>query len=298
MKYDIFISYRRDGGSEFARSVKSALESRGYSVFLDFDELKDGVFDERILSAIEQAPVFMFILSEYSLDRCVNEDDWVRREIEYAYGLGKHFIPVNKDGDFTSLPVGMPQTIAEVFGRNQYSEIMIGQLFEASMDKMIKERIVPFVKRPARRIIPRILGYLIIVAVVVAAGLLATGRSKAFAAIDRYETILVHADSLALIDDSVNVAMKYVIEAESVALQYADTKYADRFSNHAEESRDKIEKTLDAIFVRNRNFADFYMDKYREDGDIADKKRALEYLDKALEVKYDDELAAMRRILQ
>ena len=277
MKYDIFISYRRDGGSEFARSVKSALEARGYSVFLDFDELKDGVFDERILSAIEQAPVFMFILSEYSLDRCVNEDDWVRKEIEYAYGLGKHFIPVNKDGDFTSLPVGLSQTIVEVFGRNQYSEIMIGQLFEASMDKMIKERIVPFVKRPARRTAPRIFGFLVVLSALVAAGLLASGRSKALAAVDRYETILIHADSLALIDDSINVAMKYVLEAETVALEYADTKYADRFSNHAEESRHTIEKALDAIFVRNRNFADFYMDRYREDGDISDKKRALEY---------------------
>ena len=35
MAYDIFISYRRDGGKELARPLKSELELRGYRVFLD-----------------------------------------------------------------------------------------------------------------------------------------------------------------------------------------------------------------------------------------------------------------------
>ena len=52
MAYDIFISYRRDGGKEWARSLKSELDRRGYRVFLDFDELKDGIFDRRIMDAI------------------------------------------------------------------------------------------------------------------------------------------------------------------------------------------------------------------------------------------------------
>ena len=84
MAYDIFISYRRDGGKELARPLKSELELRGYRVFLDFDELKDGVFDRRIMEAIDAAPIFMVILSPHALDRCANADDWVRREIEYA----------------------------------------------------------------------------------------------------------------------------------------------------------------------------------------------------------------------
>ena len=127
MKYDVFISYRREGGSEFARSVKAELERKNYSVFLDFDELKDGKFDERILEAIAEAPVFLFILSSHSLDRCVNEDDWVRKEIEHAYSLGKHIIPVNKDGDFGHLPEGLPEPLVTIFATNQYSDIMVGQ---------------------------------------------------------------------------------------------------------------------------------------------------------------------------
>lgn len=63
MVYDIFISYRREGGKELARSLKSELERRGYRVFLDFDELNDGIFDRRIMEAIDASPIFMVLLS-------------------------------------------------------------------------------------------------------------------------------------------------------------------------------------------------------------------------------------------
>ena len=63
MVYDIFISYRREGGKELARSLKSELERRGYRVFLDFDELNDGIFDRRIMEAIDVSPIFMVLLS-------------------------------------------------------------------------------------------------------------------------------------------------------------------------------------------------------------------------------------------
>lgn len=82
-KYDIFISYRREGGDKYARTIQQALEKQ-YRVFLDFDELKDGVFDQRILDAINESPVFLLILSKGALDRCVNEKDWVRQEILQA----------------------------------------------------------------------------------------------------------------------------------------------------------------------------------------------------------------------
>ncbi|MBR1464544.1 MAG: toll/interleukin-1 receptor domain-containing protein [Prevotella sp.] len=60
--YDIFISYRRDGGDKYARIIQSALEKHQYKVFLDFDELNDGVFDNRIKEAIKEAPVFFAYL--------------------------------------------------------------------------------------------------------------------------------------------------------------------------------------------------------------------------------------------
>ena len=55
-KYDIFISYRRVGGAQYARILQLMLSQRGYRVFLDYDELRDGVFGKKIKAAIQEAP--------------------------------------------------------------------------------------------------------------------------------------------------------------------------------------------------------------------------------------------------
>ncbi len=150
MAYDIFISYRRDGGKELARPLKSELELRGYRVFLDFDELKDGVFDRRIMEAIDAAPIFMVILSPHALDRCVNADDWVRREIEYALAHDRHFIPVDPDRSFAGFPPDIPDTLKAGLGQHQFSQVMFEQLFKVSVDKMVRERIEPLLQRVGR----------------------------------------------------------------------------------------------------------------------------------------------------
>ena len=150
MAYDIFISYRRDGGKELARPLKSELERRGYRVFLDFDELKDGIFDRRIMEAIDSSPIFMVVLSPHSLDRCANADDWVRREIEYALEHDRHFIPVNPDLSFEGFPTDIPDNLKTGLGQHQFSEVMFGQLFMASVDKMVRERIQPALQRAGR----------------------------------------------------------------------------------------------------------------------------------------------------
>ena len=79
--YDIFISYRRDSGAQYARILQLMLSQRGYKVFLDYDELTDGRFGDHIQKAIIDAPIFMLVLSKEALVRCKNEGDWVRREI-------------------------------------------------------------------------------------------------------------------------------------------------------------------------------------------------------------------------
>ena len=150
MAYDIFISYRRDGGKELARPLKSELELRGYRVFLDFDELKDGVFDRRIMEAIDAAPIFMVILSPHALDRCANADDWVRREIEYALEHDRHFIPIDPDRSFTGFPPDIPDTLKAGLGQHQFSQVMFEQLFKVSVDKMVRERIEPLLQRAGR----------------------------------------------------------------------------------------------------------------------------------------------------
>ena len=142
-KYDIFISYRRVGGAQYARILQLMLIQRGYKVFLDYDELTDGVFSDKIRAAIKEAPVFMLVLSGGSMTRCANEGDWVRQEITLAVKQQKHIIPVNPDNSFDGFPEGMPEELKESIGSHQHSEISFGQALGATIDLMIKNRLVP-----------------------------------------------------------------------------------------------------------------------------------------------------------
>ena len=142
-KYDIFISYRRDGGAQYARILQLMLIQRGYKVFLDYDELTDGIFSDKIKEAIKDAPVFMLVLSKGSLVRCANDGDWVRQEITLAIEQNKHIVPVNPDNGFDGFPKGMPEKLQESIGSHQHSEISFGQALGATIDLMIKNRLVP-----------------------------------------------------------------------------------------------------------------------------------------------------------
>lgn len=143
--YDIFISYRREGGKNYARVIKPELEKRGFKVFLDFDELKDGKFDQRILDAIDDAPIFMLILSNGCLDRCVNDDDWVRQEILHADRSGKHIVPVEVDKSFRQMPDMVPDDVKNVVGQHQFSQVDSETLLQASMDELVHYRIRPYI---------------------------------------------------------------------------------------------------------------------------------------------------------
>ena len=49
----IFISYRRDpAGKALARSLKTALEHKGYDVFLDVDSMDAGAWEAQVLSEV------------------------------------------------------------------------------------------------------------------------------------------------------------------------------------------------------------------------------------------------------
>ncbi len=143
--YDIFISYRRQGGAQYARILQLMLIQRGYEVFLDYDELTDGIFGNHIREAILNSSVFMLILSEGAMDRCVNEDDWVRQEISLAVSEGKHIIPVEPDGAFKGMPDEVPDFIRAVANDHSRSEIHFGQTLGTTVDFMIEKRVAPVI---------------------------------------------------------------------------------------------------------------------------------------------------------
>jgi len=91
---DVFISYRRLGGGDFCGRLFDRLIGEHYSAFYDKESLKLGKFNEQIYKRIEKSNNFIVILPKGGLDRCVNDDDWVRKEIRKAIELKKNIIPI------------------------------------------------------------------------------------------------------------------------------------------------------------------------------------------------------------
>ena len=135
--FDIYISYRREDGTQYARILSQMLKKRGYRVFHDCEELVAGNFADKIRSAIQDTPVFLMILSPHYLNRCKNENDWIRQEIIYAYQYGKYIIPVNPDNLFTGVPSDIPTEIKEAITMRHHASVSFGQLFESSIDKLV-----------------------------------------------------------------------------------------------------------------------------------------------------------------
>ncbi len=130
-----FISYRREGGSDTARLVHAALQSRGYPAFLDVENLGARRFDERLLAAIEQAPNFLLILSPGCLDRCHEADDWLRREITHALTTGRNIVPLLKDGFVFPPSASLPPDLADL---PRHNGIPLSHVFfDAAMDKLV-----------------------------------------------------------------------------------------------------------------------------------------------------------------
>lgn len=93
MRTQVFISYRREGGLDSARSLHALLKN-DYEVFFDMESLRSGKFDEKIEKAILECTDFLLILSDNVFDRFEEEGDWISRELSLALQHGKNLIPV------------------------------------------------------------------------------------------------------------------------------------------------------------------------------------------------------------
>ncbi|HBE77516.1 MAG TPA: hypothetical protein DDW65_06995 [Firmicutes bacterium] len=94
MKWDIFISYRRENGEQSAKAIYERLTDKGYKVFLDVETLRSGAFNVKLYSVIDECQDVLVILSPNALDSCANDDDWVRLEIAHAVRCKKNIIPI------------------------------------------------------------------------------------------------------------------------------------------------------------------------------------------------------------
>lgn len=120
--YDIFISYRRDGGFETAKHLNDLLVNDGYTVSFDIDTLREGDFDETLLKRIDQCVDFILVVDKHTFDRTLNPDfdpkkDWLRIELAYALKLKKNIIPLLLSG-VDGFPDNLPGDIVDVATKN------------------------------------------------------------------------------------------------------------------------------------------------------------------------------------
>lgn len=96
-KYDVFISYRRESGSQLASLLKVYLEVRGLSTFLDVSSLGGGKFDDALLAVICQCTNVVVVLTRDSLKRCIGDkriEDWVHKELVCALEHQVNVVPI------------------------------------------------------------------------------------------------------------------------------------------------------------------------------------------------------------
>jgi len=119
--FDIFISYRREGGLELADSIYQRLINAGYSAFLDLEQLNSGKFNTKLIGVIEQCQDFILVLPPDALDRCADEDDWVRQEVECALKHKKNIIPIMLRGFEWPSVDALPESLRDLPNYNGIS---------------------------------------------------------------------------------------------------------------------------------------------------------------------------------
>ena len=121
MQYDIFLSYRREGGYETAKHLYDLLTRDGYSVSFDIDTLKQGDFDRQLLNRIDACKDFILIVDSHCFERTLNGcpagQDWLRCELAHALLKGKNIIPVFLAG-VAGFPSQLPDDINQVSTKN------------------------------------------------------------------------------------------------------------------------------------------------------------------------------------
>lgn len=121
-KYDVFISYRREGGYDTAKHLYDLLTRDGYKVSFDIDTLRNGDFDTSLLKRIDECKDFILIVDAHAFDRTLDpnfnpKNDWLRQELAYALKKGKNVVPIFLHG-VQGFPIGLPDDVAGVVRKN------------------------------------------------------------------------------------------------------------------------------------------------------------------------------------
>jgi len=142
-KYDIFISYRREGGYDTAKHLNDLLVRDGYRVSFDIDTLRSGDFDKQLYARIDQCTDFILIVDAHAFDRSLDPKsdpttDWLRCELAYALKKGKNIIPIFLSG-VKGFPDNLPEDIHDVVQKNgpEYNRYYFNDFYETLQERFL-----------------------------------------------------------------------------------------------------------------------------------------------------------------
>lgn len=217
-KNTIFVSYRRTdlngktSGTNIARTIKQHLEISGYEnrVFFDYCDLSDDEFENIILSEIRGCKVFILVLTRDTMHRCVNDDDWVRREILEAAKHNVKIVPIEVDNLFNGYPEGMISDL-DIIKRLQHSKVHMDSSFENDMNAIIEARIAPVVKPHKSNKLKHILIASFAIIALVLAGWLIAKASNSVSDVEEPESKPI----IAIPKDSTKITISDIMEYEA-----------------------------------------------------------------------------------
>jgi hypothetical protein len=139
--YDVFLSYRRIGGADFAQLLKVELQARGLRVFLDIDNLGTGKFDDALQMSLGRSKNVVLVWTRGCMDRFFvplgpNEMDFVREEYASALRLQKNIIPLYKEDFSFPKEEDMPPVVAPVLRINAVK--WVSEYRDASLQKLLE----------------------------------------------------------------------------------------------------------------------------------------------------------------
>ena len=137
--YDVFISYRRIGGADFAQLLKIQLVAAGFKVFLDADSLGTGKFSDELKLSLQGSKNVLLVWTKGCMDRFLDDKDpgnrdFVRMEYAQSLRLGKHIVPVFKEDFVFPEPDSMPDDCRGVLTLNAIK--FVSDYREASFNKI------------------------------------------------------------------------------------------------------------------------------------------------------------------
>lgn len=144
--YDIFISYRREGGYDTAKHLYDLLTLDKYKVSFDIDTLREGDFDRQLLKRIDQCKDFILIVDKHTFGRTLDPSfdsnkDWLRIELAYALKKKKNVIPILLSG-VEGFPANLPKDIEKVTTKNgpEYNRYYFNDFYKVLKSRFLTSK--------------------------------------------------------------------------------------------------------------------------------------------------------------